>query len=116
MAKCDQGYLCAVCGKDVGSITESGLYLRFVIGEINSRQLFAEPEHHLRCNPVLSQFIVDDTFEPVVVNNEMGKQNMDAEDVRQREKLITAGWRRLREVHKLNISIGEYPLDSVRRT
>ena len=28
MARCDQGYLCDVCGQDVEAITESDLYLR----------------------------------------------------------------------------------------
>ena len=115
MAKCDEGYLCSVCGKDVGNIIDSGLYLMFVIGEVESRQLFGEPEHHLRCNPVLAQYIVDPEFEPVVVESEWGKQNLESEDVRQREELVTAGWRRLREVIHLNIPIGEYPLESVRR-
>ncbi len=114
MAKCDQGYLCAVCGEDVGEIVNSGLYLRFIIGEVESRQLFAEPEHHLRCNPVLAQFIVDPDFEAIVVENEMGKQNMDAQEVRKREKLITAGWQRLRQVKQLGIPVGEYPLAEVR--
>ena len=44
MAKCDQGYLCEVCGTDVAEITDSDLYLRYVIGEIDSRALLAAPE------------------------------------------------------------------------
>ena len=32
MAKCEEGYLCDVCGGDVEEITDSDLYLRFVIG------------------------------------------------------------------------------------
>ena len=34
MARCDQGYLCEVCGRDVEAITESDLYLRYVLGEV----------------------------------------------------------------------------------
>ena len=34
MAKCDEGYRCEVCGQDVEAITESDLYLRFVLGEV----------------------------------------------------------------------------------
>ena len=33
MAKCEEGYLCEVCGCDVEEISDSDLYLRFVIGE-----------------------------------------------------------------------------------
>ena len=35
MAKCDEGYLCEVCGKDVGKLTESELYLRYVVGQLD---------------------------------------------------------------------------------
>ena len=65
MAKCDEGYLCEVCGKPVKSITDSHLYLRYVIGEIDSRALLSVPEKHIRCDPDLAQFIVDDKFDPV---------------------------------------------------
>ena len=34
MAKCDEGYRCEVCGVDVEAITESDLYLRYVLGEV----------------------------------------------------------------------------------
>ena len=33
MARCDQGYLCEVCGGDVEAITDSDLYLRYVLGD-----------------------------------------------------------------------------------
>ena len=39
MAKCEQGYLCDVCGKDVEAITDSGLYLRYVMGELPAERL-----------------------------------------------------------------------------
>ena len=67
MARCEQGYLCDVCGQEVESIRESDLYLRFVIGELPSRHLLAAPERHLRCNPVNAQFIDAPDFPPVVV-------------------------------------------------
>ena len=51
MAKCDQGYLCEVCGEEVHVITDSDLYLRYVLGEVASRDLLAAPERHLACNP-----------------------------------------------------------------
>lgn len=110
MAKCDQGYLCDVCGEEVPNITGSDLYLRYVIGEIASRELLSSPERHLRCNPTLSQFIVDDDFEPVVVDGPFAKEHLDADEVARREKLVTRGWHRLQDVRDLGIPISEYPL------
>ena len=55
MARCEQGYLCEVCGRDVGEITESDLYLRYVLGEVPPEQLHLLPERHIRCNPALAQ-------------------------------------------------------------
>lgn len=115
MAKCDEGYRCDVCGEPVPGITESDLYLRYVIGEVSPRQLPFAPERHLRCNPTLAQFIVDDAFPPVHVEGPFGKQNLDPEDVRRREDLVTRGWRRLRDVRRLRLTIDEYPLEEFRR-
>jgi len=112
MAKCDQGYLCEVCGTEVPNITVSDLYLRYVIGEIEGRQLLAAPERHIRCNPVLAQFIVSDKFPPVVVGGPFSKEFLDPEDVRRREDLVTRGWKRLQEVRNLGLSISEYPLNA----
>ena len=39
MAKCDQGYMCEVCGDEVEDITGSDLYLRYVLGEVEARHL-----------------------------------------------------------------------------
>ena len=111
MAKCDQGYLCEVCGQDVADITDSDLYLRYVIGEIDSRQLMSAPERHLRCNPVQAQFIVDPGFDPVVMDGPFDKRLLDAAEVRRREDLVTRGWRRLQEVRRLGLPISAYPLD-----
>ena len=66
MAVCEQGYLCEVCGLDVAEITESDLYLRYVLGEVDPETLHTQPERHIRCNPTLAQFIVADDFPPVV--------------------------------------------------
>ena len=55
MAACDQGYLCDVCGDDVAAITESDLYLRYVLGEVPPLALPRERERHIRCNPALAQ-------------------------------------------------------------
>ena len=67
MAKCDEGYLCSICGADVESVTDSELYLRYVIGLLDPELLHVTPEKHIRCNPSLAQFIVAKDFEPVVV-------------------------------------------------
>lgn len=114
MARCDQGYLCEVCGEEVENITISDLYLRFVIGEIDSRSLLTAPERHLRCNPTQAQFIVDDQFEPVVVEGPFDKRQLDAKSVQEREELITRGYRRLQELAALSLPIAEYPLPEVR--
>lgn len=95
MAKCDQGYLCEVCGDEVVDITVSDLYLRFVIGEVEARYLMTAPERHLRCNPVLAQFIVDPGFEPVLVEGPFDKRLMDPAEVAEREDITTRGWQRL---------------------
>lgn len=110
MAKCDQGYMCEVCGDEVEDITISDLYLRYVIGEIEARHLMTAPERHLRCNPVLAQFIVDPGFEPVIVEGPFDKRLMAADEVAAREDLATRGWRRLQIVRSLGLPISDYPL------
>ena len=115
MAKCDEGYLCSVCGQDVAAITDSDLYLRYVTGLIDPELLHVTGERHVRCNPLLSQFIVDAGFDPVVVDDEFGKQHLDADYVNERERLITLGWHRLKEILDLGeVSILEFPLPEVR--
>jgi len=110
MAKCDQGYLCEVCGDEVDKISDSALYLRFIIGEIDAGALFVTPERHLRCHPQLTQYIVDERFEPVTVEGEYDKRQLPAEETQVKEDLVTRGWQRLQEVRKLGIPISEYPL------
>jgi len=114
MAKCDEGYLCCVCGNDVANITESDLYLRFVIGMIDPELLHVTPERHIRCNPLLAQFIVANDFEPVVVEDEFSKSLLDRDFVQQKEGLVTRGWQRLQQIRSLGeISMLEYPLPEV---
>ncbi|MBL8848721.1 MAG: hypothetical protein JNG89_03515 [Planctomycetaceae bacterium] len=117
MAKCDTGYLCEVCGQDVADISDSDLYLRYVIGEIDARELMASPERHLRCNPTQSQFIVDPLFAPVEVDGPFAKHELNGDDVARREQLVTRGWRRLQELKHLAVrpAINEYPLEEFRR-
>lgn len=113
MAKCDEGYLCEVCGKDVEQITESDLYLRYVIGMIEPEVLHTSKERHIRCNPSLAQFIVDERFEPIFVEGDFEKRRLDPEFVRNREALVTRGWQRLREVLDSEDAIIDYPLPEV---
>jgi hypothetical protein len=110
MAKCDEGYLCDVCGGEVEGLIESDLYLRYVIGLVDPETLHTTPERHIRCNPALAQFIVADDFEPVSVAGPFDKRQLDPAFVAERERLVTRGWRRLHEVQGLEIPITEYPL------
>ena len=114
MAKCEEGYLCDVCGGDVESLTDSDLYLRYVIGMLDPETLYTTRERHIRCNAVLAQFIVDDDFPPVAAEGEFDKRHLDAAHVRERETLVTRGYRRLKEVAKLDLPIIDYPLPEVR--
>jgi len=113
MAKCDEGYLCEVCGQDVASLTESDLYLRYVIGMLDPEVLHTTPERHIRCNPALAQYIVADAFEPVVVGGAFDKRSLDAAYVNERQQLVTRGWLRLREIIGLELPILEYPLPEI---
>lgn len=114
MAKCEEGYLCDVCGGDVESLAESDLYLRYVIGLIDPETLHTTRERHIRCNPTLAQFIVDAEFEPVVMEGPFDKRQLDAAYVRERERLVTRGWRRLVELDRCRPeTILEYPLPEV---
>lgn len=115
MAKCDEGYLCEICGADVAEITDSDLYLRYVIGELDPEVLHTQKERHIRCNPTLGQFIVDDEFAAIAVEGPFAKRELDPAFVRERETLVTRGWRRLRELAGgAESAIINYPLPEVR--
>jgi hypothetical protein len=117
VAKCEEGYLCDVCGGDVESLAESDLYLRYVIGLIDPETLHTTRERHIRCNPTLAQFIVDAGFEPVVMEGPFDKRQLDPAYVREREQLVTRGWRRLVELDRRRPeTILEYPLPEVQAT
>ncbi|HVX11315.1 MAG TPA: hypothetical protein VHC22_09060 [Pirellulales bacterium] len=114
MARCEEGYLCDVCGGDVESLAESDLYLRFVIGLIDPETLHTTRERHIRCNPTLAQFIVDGEFDPVVVVGTFDKRALDPDYVRHQEDLVTRGWRRLVELDRARApTILDYPLPEV---
>jgi hypothetical protein len=113
MAKCDEGYLCDICGQDVAELTDSDLYLRYVIGLLDPEVLHTTKERHIRCNPSLAQYIVANDFEPLAVDGPFDKRQLDSAFVRDQESLVTRGWHRLKEVAALGIPIIEYPLPEV---
>jgi hypothetical protein len=110
--KCDEGYRCDVCGDDVTSIVDSDLYLRYVIGELDPETLHTTAERHIRCNPVVAQFIDDPDFEPLRADGPMDAATLDPDFVAQRRELVTRGFRRLREISEWNgdRDITAYPL------
>ena len=114
MAKCDEGYPCDVCQRDVEQMIESDLYLRYVIGMVDPETLHTESERHVRCNPTLAQFIVDARFDPVVVDGDFDKRHLDPRFVEERERLVTRGWHRLAELQTSDLPIIDYPLEEVR--
>jgi hypothetical protein len=114
MARCEQGYLCDVCGGEVEVITVSDLYLRYILGEVPPETLHIARERHIRCNPTLAQFIVDARFEPVRCDGPFGKQGLDQAYVAEQEARVTQAWRRLQEIPSLGIPITEYPLPEAR--
>jgi hypothetical protein len=110
MARCEAGYLCTVCGREVEEITDSDLYLRYVLGEVEWDKLNRAPEKHIRCDPILAQFIVDESFEPVSGAGAFSKADLDPEYVRAEEERVTRGYQRLRELAKTSLPLTEYPL------
>jgi hypothetical protein len=110
MARCDEGYRCEVCGRDVESIPESDLYLRYVLGEVPLELLHRLPERHITCNSALAQYITDPGFPSVVCDGPFGKTNLDADYVRAEEERVTRGWRRLQAIPTLGLTVPEYPL------
>ena len=113
MARCEQGYLCDVCGREVEEIVDSDLYLRYVLGEVPPDRLQTTPERHIRCNPVLAQFVVDPSFEPVICAGAFTKGHLDPEFVRNEENRVTTAFLRLRELVTENLPIADYPLPDV---
>ena len=110
MAKCDEGYLCEVCGQDVAAIVDSDLYLRFVLGEVPLEELHRQRERHIQCNPAMAQFIVDAAFESVTCEGAFAKASLDPGFVAAEEERVTRGWRRLQAIPTLGLTVPEYPL------
>ncbi len=114
MARCERGYLCSVCGGEVEEITDSKLYLQFVLGEVEADLLHRLPETHIRCDPVLAQFIVTGEFDAAVVPAIFSKAHLDPEFVRAEESRVTRGYLRLRELAGAGLPIWDYPLPELR--
>ena len=111
MAKCDEGYLCQVCGHEVENIVESDLYLRYILGLVDPEVLHIAPERHLRCNPAFAQYVVHSEFPSIEVEGDFDKRHLDAKFVAKREEEVTRGFERLLEVAQADISILQYPRD-----
>ncbi|MCA9134296.1 MAG: hypothetical protein KDA45_14105 [Planctomycetales bacterium] len=113
MAKCDEGYLCEVCGQEVETLAESALYLQYVIGWIDPETLHTRRECHLRCAPSLAQFIDDPRFRPAIqVSGEFDRRRLDSDFANQRAALITRGYQRLWELQegRRDLTVVDYPL------
>jgi hypothetical protein len=108
--KCDEGYVCEVCGRDVEAVVDSDLYLRYVLGEVPLDRLHLQRERHIRCNPAVAQYIVDERFPLLVHDGPFGKANFDPQFVACEEERVTSAWRRLQDIPTLGIPITEYPL------
>lgn len=113
MARCEEGYRCAVCGAEVEAITDSDLYLRYVAGEVPPELLHRMKDRHIRCDPATAQFIRDDRFAEVRCEGDFDKQKMEPAFVAEQECLWTRAWIRLQELPGLDVPILEYPLPEV---
>jgi hypothetical protein len=110
MARCERGYLCEVCGAEVEELTESDLYLRYVLGEVDPELLHKVPERHIRCNPVLAQFIVAPDWTPIAISGAFSKAELDPQFVALEESRVTRAYLRLLELSRLGLPIHDYPL------
>ena len=115
MARCEQGYLCEICGQEVAEMSDSDLYLRYILGEVTLEQLHQSSERHIRCNPTAAQFIVDPAFAPVRCEGPFSKDFLDPAFVAQQEELVTRAWRRLQELPGLGLPLADYPLPEIRQ-
>ena len=110
MAKCDEGYRCEVCGRDVEAISDSDLYLRYILGEVPLELLHRLPERHVRCNPALAQYIIDPAFPAVRCDGPFAANELDPQFVRGERRRVTRAWRRLQAIPVLGLTVPEYPL------
>ena len=113
MASCERGYLCAVCGQDVEEITDSVLYLRYVMGEVPWDHLNRAPRHIF----VATRHSLNSSWttrsSPCSCDGTFAKEQLDPEFVKTEEERVTLAYRRLRELAATNLPIAEYPLPHV---
>jgi len=114
VVRCEQGYLCEVCGLEVEDVTGSDLYLRYVLGEVDPETLHVQPERHLTCNPTVAQFIKAEGFPPVAVAGPFDKAGLDPGFVAEEEARVTRGYLRLLELPGSGLPITDYPLPEAR--
>src|SRR5258707_12276113 len=105
MARCDEGYRCEVCGRDVEEITDSDLYLRYVLSEVPLERLHLQRERHVRCNPALAQFIVDSGFEPAYCEGAFANAALNPAYGTGEDQRGTRGWKRLMAITSLGLTI-----------
>ncbi len=110
MARCDEGYCCQVCGSDVEAVTDSDLYLRYILGEVPLEALHLQPECHVRCNPALAQYIDGESWAMLACTGAFAKSNFDAAFVAEETSRVSRAWRRLQSLPTLGLSLPEYPL------
>lgn len=97
MARCEKGYLCVVCGQEVEVLSQSALYLRYLLGEIAPEELHRVPECHLNCDPGLAQYIAAAEFPACVCEGPFDKRTLDPAFVAAEETRVTSAWQRLQE-------------------
>ncbi len=112
MAKCDEGYLCEICGEAVESLTDSALYLQYVVGWIDPETLHTRPDSHLLCLPSLAQFVEHESFPVVRVEGDFDRRKLDEDFVAERVALLSRGYRRLSQIQskRKGLAVMDYPL------
>ncbi len=108
MARCDEGYVCAVCQQPVDTLPESLLYLRYLLGEVGVEALGQHRECHLRCCPEVAQYIVHRDFAAMVCEGPFGKENFDAAFRASEEKRFTEAWTTMHEAAEKGFSLLSY--------
>lgn len=92
MAKCDEGYRCAACGRHVEELSESLLYLRYVLGEVPFEELHRSMDCHIACCPETAQYIAAPPLAGTVCEGAFDKRGLDPGFVRGEEERITKAW------------------------
>jgi hypothetical protein len=108
VARCDEGYLCNVCGLPADTLPESLLYLRYILGEVTVEVLGQAQETHIRCCPAIAQYIVHPAFEPVVCTDVFARQHFPLDFQTSEETRITAAWATLYEAGEKGFSLLSY--------